>query len=112
MRVDPEAAMHAAIKFVLPHVNITACHFHVAQSCFRRIQALGLVKDYRNPESEVGKCSKPSLHSPSLLADEIEDAFTNSLMPDNPQDPYTLQFANIVLKHYIAVSRIFTANVG
>ncbi|GFO25888.1 hypothetical protein PoB_005239300 [Plakobranchus ocellatus] len=70
--------------------------------------------DYRNPESETGKWLKTFFALPSLLADEIEDAFTNSLMPDNPQDPYALHaVCRLCLEAlHRRVFRISTPNVG
>ncbi|GFO30781.1 nuclear hormone receptor family member nhr-59 [Plakobranchus ocellatus] len=50
-----EAAMHAAIKLVLPHVNNRACLFHVAQSWFRKIQALGWSKESRIRDWKVAQ---------------------------------------------------------
>ncbi|GFO41552.1 hypothetical protein PoB_006805700 [Plakobranchus ocellatus] len=61
----------------------------------------GIGERLQESRSETGMWLKTIFALPPLLADEIEDAFMNSLMSHSPKDLYALKVADYVLKHYI-----------
>ena len=49
-----EIGIHNAEKKVWPNVRIVGCRFHFSQALYRKIQKLGLTKEYQNKDSEIG----------------------------------------------------------
>jgi len=56
---DFEKAIHSAALFVWPSVELKGCRFHLGQSWWRKIQALGLSNEY-NLNSEISNYLKMS----------------------------------------------------
>lgn len=56
VKVDFEASMMTAIKSTFPQTQISGCSFHFGQCLWRKIQTLGLVKDYREDEAVKQTC--------------------------------------------------------
>ena len=54
--IDFEYAMHSAILTKFPNSTISCCRFHLGQSWWRKIQAVGLSVEYKDKSSEIGKC--------------------------------------------------------
>lgn len=52
--VDFEKAIHNAINLVWPTSSIIGCRFHISQAWWRKVQQLGLSKDYKE-RTEAGK---------------------------------------------------------
>lgn len=52
--IDFEMAIHKAVNAVWSGTKITGCRFHLSQAWWRKIQHLGLSKDYKE-RTEVGK---------------------------------------------------------
>jgi hypothetical protein len=52
--IDFEKSIHNAVKIVWNEVKITGCRFHISQAWWRKVQELGLSKDYKE-RTEVGK---------------------------------------------------------
>ena len=52
--VDLEIRIHNAAKKVWPNVRIVGCRLHLSQARYRKIQKLGLTKEYQNKDSEIG----------------------------------------------------------
>ena len=50
---DFETAIHNAVKTVWPGLEVKACRFHLGQSWWRKMQSLGLSKQYGKKDSEV-----------------------------------------------------------
>jgi len=50
---DIETAIHNAVKTVWPGCEVEACRFHLVQSWWRKIQSLGLRKQYGKKDSEL-----------------------------------------------------------
>jgi hypothetical protein len=50
---DYESAVHNAETTVLPRCEFKACRFHLGQCWWRKMQSLGLKKQYSRKESEV-----------------------------------------------------------
>jgi hypothetical protein len=53
--IDFEYAMHSAILTKFPNSTISCCHFHLGQSWWRKIPAVGLSVEYKDKSSEIGK---------------------------------------------------------
>ena len=51
--VDFETAIHNAVTTVWPGCEVTACRLHLGQNWWRKIQSLGLNKQYGKKDSEV-----------------------------------------------------------
>jgi hypothetical protein len=51
--IDFEYAMHSAILTKLPNSTISCCRFHLGQSWWRKIQAVGLSVEYKDKSSEA-----------------------------------------------------------
>jgi hypothetical protein len=52
--IDFEKSIHNAVKIVRNEVKIIGCRFHISQAWWRKVQELGLSKDYKE-RTEVGK---------------------------------------------------------
>lgn len=52
--IDFETSIHKALKEVWDNVEIIGCRFHISQSWWRKIQSLGLARDYKE-RTEIGK---------------------------------------------------------
>jgi hypothetical protein len=55
---DFETAIHNAVTTVWPGLEVKACRFHLGQSWWRKIQSLGLSKQYGKRDSEVSQFLK------------------------------------------------------
>ena len=55
IHVDFEETMHTVVKEVFPGVIIKRCRFHLGQAWWRKIQNVGLAKEYKTSGSEVSK---------------------------------------------------------
>lgn len=72
---DVEVAIQNAVKCVFPKSSIRLCRFHVTQAWWRKIQELGLTKDYKDSKSDIGKWQHWVFGLPYLLANEVSDSF-------------------------------------
>jgi len=52
---DFETAIHNAVTTVWPGLEVKACHFHLGQRWWRKIQYLRLSKRYGKKDSEISK---------------------------------------------------------
>uniref|UniRef100_A0A6P7FTH5 Uncharacterized protein LOC114330857 n=1 Tax=Diabrotica virgifera virgifera TaxID=50390 RepID=A0A6P7FTH5_DIAVI len=52
---DFEEAIQQSVTEVWTNVSLKGCRFHLGQSWWRKIQALGLTSLYKDKESDVGK---------------------------------------------------------
>jgi len=52
---DFEPAIHNAVTTVWPGLEVKACRLHLGQSWWRKMQSLGLSKQYRKKDSEVSQ---------------------------------------------------------
>jgi hypothetical protein len=53
-----ETAIYNAVKTVWPGLEVKACRFHLGQSWWRKMQSLGLSKQYGKKNSEVSQFLK------------------------------------------------------
>ena len=55
---DFETAIHNSMTTVRLDCEVKACHFHIVQSWWRKIQSVGLSKQYGKKDSEVSQFLK------------------------------------------------------
>ena len=94
--------VHVAVKETWPSADIRGCRFHLGQSWFRKIQALGLTKLNRNKSdggSFLGSFFKP---------DDMEDFFFEDLMSfEPPNNDKVWEFCEYVHDTYICCTAQF-----
>jgi hypothetical protein len=76
-----------------------------------KVQKLGLSKEYKEKDCDIGKWLASFFGLPFLDASDIEDCFVEDLMSDMPADPRCSLFADYILKNYIASNSKFTPNL-
>ena len=111
VHVDFELAMLKSFKQMFPTTEIQCCRFHLGQSWWRKVQKLGLSKEYKEKDCDIGKWLASFLGLPFLDASDIEDCFVEDLMSDMPADPRCSLFADYILKNYMASNSKFTPNL-
>lgn len=103
--VDFETAMHNAIRQALPQTSVRCCRFHFGQALWRR--DLGLTTTYEDRTSADSKWLHRFFGLPLLPAHLVESTFSDYLMAEAPTSEQMLQFADYVLKTFIASDTMF-----
>lgn len=62
----------------MPKICNIGCRFNLTQSCFRKIQSIGLVTDNWNEDSKVGQCLL------FLKSNNVADCFVEDLYSVTP----------------------------
>lgn len=101
---DFEMAIHVAVNKVWPSTRLRGCRFHLGQAWFRQIQSLGLVNEYKNKNSEIGKYLKTFFGLSFLNPPDVNDCFTDDLISILPQDYRVERFTDYILENYISES--------
>ncbi|GFG40094.1 hypothetical protein Cfor_10981, partial [Coptotermes formosanus] len=83
---DFETAIHKAARTVWPGCEIKACCFHLGQSCWRKMQSLGLSKQYGQKDSEVSQFWKKVFGLSFLPPAEVGDCFAYDFISHLPND--------------------------
>ena len=106
--VDLEMAMLNAIRQQQPTAKISLCQFHLAQAWFRSIQKNGLVNEYTNNKSEIGKWLKLLFGIPSLPPHEVELFFRDVILLCDPA-PFaqTAPFLDYLEKNYMSAGSTY-----
>ncbi|XP_054709080.1 uncharacterized protein LOC129218781 [Uloborus diversus] len=81
--LDFEAGAINALEEVFPFINVKGCYFHYSQAIWRKVQELGLVKNYVNSE-ETRTWIRRIIALPLVPMDEVSEAFL-LLLEDAPQ---------------------------
>lgn len=101
--MDFEKAIHTAAKSTWPIAEIRGCRFHLSQSWYRKIQNLGLTREYNNFQSEKGKFLKYFFGLPFLEPPDVERCFTDYIMVvQPPNDERIADFTDYVFDNYIS----------
>ena len=108
--VDFEYAMHSAILTKFPNSTISCCHFHLGQSWWRKIQAVGLSVEYKDKSSEIGKWLTHFFGLAFLPTNDIDDCFVD-LMADVPLNDKCSRFADYILENYVTVNSKFPPTI-
>jgi hypothetical protein len=74
------------LRSVWPNVIIKACQFHLGQAWYRKIQNLGLSKEYKDPESDIMKWLKTFFGLSYLDSFDVIDCFALDILPDALHD--------------------------
>ena len=93
--------MHVTVKNLFQDVVIKSYRFYLGQAWWRKIQALGLAKEYKKNVTDISKW----LHHFFGLA------FAEDLIPDMPSDNKVQDFADYVLSTYVDDSAMFPPSV-
>jgi hypothetical protein len=111
VHVDFELAMLKCFKQMFPTTEIQCCRFHLGQSWWRKVQKLGLSKEYKEKDCDIGKWLASFFGMPFLDASDIEDCFIEDLMSDMPAGPRCSLFADYILKNYVASKSLGTVAI-
>lgn len=103
--LDFEKATHNAFQTIFPLAEVKCCRFHFGQAVFRKIKQIGLQPTYINNEDETGHWLKSFFGLPFLDPEDVLDAFTDDLMPD--EDPRVEAFADYMLHTYISPTALY-----
>jgi hypothetical protein len=98
---DFETAIHNAVTTVGPGLEFTACRLHLRQSWWRKIQSLGLSKQYGKKYFEVSYFLKKIFRPPLLPPAEVCDCFALEFLSNHPNDERVEQFCDYLLENYI-----------
>jgi hypothetical protein len=92
---------------LFPGVIIKGCRFHLGQAWWRKIQNLGLAKEYKKRGSEVSKWLHHFFGLAFLEPDEVADCFAENLIQDMPSDMKVEAFADYVLSTLLLTAAEF-----
>lgn len=104
---DYELAIHKAISAQWPSSIIQGCRFHLGQAWFRKIQSLGLVKEYRDEKSEIGSWMRYLFGLSFLKPDEVGECFAIDLAEFQPNNEKAIELADYLVKNYIEENALF-----
>ena len=83
---DFEDRMHVTVTNLFPDVVIKSCRFHLGQAWWRKIQALGLAKEYKKNVTDISKWLHHCFGLAFLNPEDVGDSFAEDLIPDMPSD--------------------------
>lgn len=100
--VDFERAIHNAIRVTWPNADIQGCKFHLGQAWHRKIQDLGLGKEFREGKtSDIGQWLKYTFGLSYLKSEDVGDCLAFDLVPIQPEDPRVSKFVDYLVDYYI-----------
>ena len=71
---DFEQYLIAAIETEIPNARLSGCYFHFGQNLWRKVQSLGLARDYRQKQ-EIKKDNQKSYGNGLLTINSCETKF-------------------------------------
>lgn len=98
---DFEIGLQIATCKSWPNAKLLGCRFHLTQAWYRKIQKLGLAKEYNNELSEIGSWLRHLFGLQYLDPNDVEDCFVMDLAPDQPADQRVTEFADYLVEHYL-----------
>uniref|UniRef100_A0A0P4VQ93 MULE transposase domain-containing protein n=1 Tax=Scylla olivacea TaxID=85551 RepID=A0A0P4VQ93_SCYOL len=101
IHVDFEFAMLTVLRERFPTAVIKCCRFHLGQAWWRKIQNLGLSKDYKDTNSDIGQWLKLSFGLHFIDPTDVEDCFVEEVMTEAPQDERCIRFADYLVDNYV-----------
>jgi len=100
------------VTTVWPYCEVKACRFHLGQSWGRKIQSLGLSRQFGKKDTEVSQFLKTIFGLSLLPPAEISDCFALDFIPKLPNDQRVEEFCDYVLENYIDADSNFPPPVG
>lgn len=107
IHLDFDIRIHTAMKEHFPFIVIKSTRFHLGQAWWQKLQDLGLAKKYRNKKTEKSKWLHDFFGLAFLDSDEVEDCFTEDLVPEMPKDEDVEKFADYILSTFITRNALF-----
>jgi hypothetical protein len=104
---DFETAIHNALTTVLAGCEFKARRFHLGQNWWRKIQSLGLSKQYGKEGSEVSHFLKKIFGLSILPPAEVSDLFALNCISSLPNDKRVEEFCGYLLENYIDADSTF-----
>jgi len=98
---DFETAIHNTVTTAWPRCEVKACRFHLGQSWWRKIQSLGLSKQYGKKDFEASQFFKKIFGLLLLPPAEVCDCFALEFLSNLPSDKRVEQFCDYLLENYI-----------
>ena len=98
---DFETAIHNAVTTGCPGCEVNACRFHLGESWWRKIQFLGLSKQYGKKDSEVSEFLKKIIGLSLLPPAEFSDCFALDFISNLPKEKRVEQFCDYLIENYI-----------
>jgi len=112
---DFETAIHNAVTTVWQGCEAKTCCFHLGQSWWRKIQSLGLSKQYGKEDCEVNQFSKKIFGLSPLLPAKFSDCFALDLYPifrtTSEWNSFATTCQKIILMQTPVLFRLFGPNV-
>jgi len=108
---DFEIAFHMAVTTVWPGCEVKACNFHLGQSWWRKIQSLGLSRQYGKKNSEVSQFLKTIFGLSLLPPAEVSDYFALDFISSLLNDKRVEEFCDYLLENHIDAYSIFPTPV-
>lgn len=105
--VDFEQGIHKAVNEVWPEAQIIGCRFHLSQAWYRKVQKLGLTKEYQDKSNLVGQWMRTTFALPYLDPSEVGDSFALDLFDIMPNDERLLRYADYLTDNYISEESAF-----
>jgi hypothetical protein len=98
---DFETAFHNAVTTVWPGLEVKVRLLYLGQNWWRKMQSLGLTKQYEKTDSEVSKFLKKIFGLSLLPPAEVCDCFALEFLSNFPRDKRVEQFSVYLLENYI-----------
>ena len=105
-------AIHSAINIIWPYTLTQACKFLLSQAWQRKIQKLGLNKEFRQwKENEIGKGLKNIFGLSNLNPFDVGDCFAFSFAETQHTDPKVTEFVDYLILKYIEDDGKYPPNI-
>jgi len=108
---DFETANHNAVTTCGQAWKIKACRFHLGQSWWRKVQSLGLSRQYGKKDSELSQFLKTIFGLSVLPPAEVCDCFALEFLSSLSNDKRVEQFCSYLLENDIDADSTFGPNV-
>ena len=99
------------VTMVWPGLEVKPCRLHLGQSWWRKIQSLGLSKQYGKKDSEISQFLKKLFGLSPLPPAEVCDCFVLGFLSNLPNDKRVEEFWGYLLENYIDADSTFTPPV-
>ncbi|CAG2206186.1 unnamed protein product [Mytilus edulis] len=107
VHVDFEDRVMVVVRNLFPSALLKCCRFHLSQAWWRKIQALGLSKEYKECTTEVGKWLHKFFGLSFLPDADVEDSFVEDMMAEAPKEPRCSKFADYLTENYVTTESRF-----